>query len=582
MSFSIRLHSIKCVEESDEWSASDEVYVLITTADLTPPPPPAPPPGSPPLPAVPVITPVPGRPVTTRIYGEWTNFDKDEILDVDNERPFWGPFEEPWEPQDIFDPDNVCIIVTVMEEDHEKMDRYRGVVQLGATTSFASSFALQRPARVARVIADIRSAIDTAEIPTQGDNHVGTQELRLDMTDLGVPLGSSKDKKLFIDGGDEGKWELVFRICHHERRVFPGGRMVAVSRSWDKMELWVVGLDNQLHGNWFHGRWHGWYALPGPTFNVDTYLAAVSRNANHMEVWGVGQDGMVHGVWFDGAKWQSWYDLPGATFKAGAPLAAVSRHPDFMEIWGVDINGVVRGKFFDDGWKPENNWFTLGGATFPSGSHLVAGSRSPFDMQVWVVDDDKPILSNRFMPDSWRGWKPLGTEIFSPGTQLAVVVRKQQVPLLPPASQFGSPTPEDQSPYVHVLAVDMGENIRDFWYEGEVERGWYQAGIQTFDQGTPIAAVSREPGSIDAWSVRQGNPDPAQNGVVYNQGVESGWLGWNQLDPRVPTAPQHIAAVSRFDGHLEVWAVLDGFVWGNVLINGTWQGWYPLRWSFVA
>jgi hypothetical protein len=86
--------------------------------------------------------------------------------------------------------------------------------------------------------------------------------------------------------------------------------------------------------------------------------------------------------------------------------------------------------------------------------------------------------------------------------------------------------------------------------------------------------VSHE--SIDAWTVDK-------NGFIeFNQHVGPGWVGWNPIDGQALAAPTSIAAVSRFDGHLEVWVLRDGFIWGNTLINGTWQGWYPLRWSFVA
>jgi hypothetical protein len=57
MSFSIRIHSIKCLEESDEPSASDEPYVLVTSCNMLPP--------------------LGGQPpARTLRYGEWGNFDK--------------------------------------------------------------------------------------------------------------------------------------------------------------------------------------------------------------------------------------------------------------------------------------------------------------------------------------------------------------------------------------------------------------------------------------------------------------------------------------------------------------------------
>jgi hypothetical protein len=92
MSFSIRLHTIKCLEESDEASNSDEPYVLVTSANLLP------------SPLPPNNTPR----ATTFLYGEWGNFDDDEVLTLIGERPFWGVNSEPWEPEDIANVDDLC------------------------------------------------------------------------------------------------------------------------------------------------------------------------------------------------------------------------------------------------------------------------------------------------------------------------------------------------------------------------------------------------------------------------------------------------------------------------------------------
>lgn len=562
MTYSIRLHTLKCIEESDESSDADEPYVLVTTVDMRPPP------------AIP-------RPVITRRYGEWTNFDEDESLELVGERPFWGAYTEPGEPEDIANPDDVCFIVTVIEHDHAPMDSYRLIAQTIATTTALQTITLQRPARVAQMIADINGAIaGPSSLPAQ-DNPVGTLELRLDTIDLATPAGQFRDKVLFFDGGDNGKWELTFRLVRHERRPFPAGsRLAAVSRSWDQMDLWLVGQDGLLYSNRFNGRWHGWYTLPAVQFPVGTHLAALSREAGHLEVWAVANDGKMHGIWFDGSSWRDWYELGGAAFPPGAPVAAVSRHRDLMEVWCVDIHGKVRHKYFADGvWKPEGaEWLTLGAeATFPAGAHLVAASRSPWDMQVWVVGDDKPISRNLFVNDVWTGWTPLGAEIFAPGTHLAAVVRKKW-PVGSAVDTWGLPVnPYAVTPHQFVLGVDMNEHVRDFWYEEDVERGWYQAGIQSFNSGTVIAGVSHQPETVDIWAVR---PD----GFLYfNHGIASGWTGWNRIDTETAqiAPPAHIAAVSRFEGHMEVWAIREGFVCGNAFTNGSWQGWYPLRWSFV-
>jgi hypothetical protein len=84
-------------------------------------------------------------------------------------------------------------------------------------------------------------------------------------------------------------------------------------------------------------------------------LGAVSRDPAHMEVFAVGQDGVIRGNWFwDG--WKDWYVLGGARFSQTAGLAAVSRSPEHMEVFAVGEDGIIRGKWFWDGWK---GWYIL-------------------------------------------------------------------------------------------------------------------------------------------------------------------------------------------------------------------------------
>jgi hypothetical protein len=537
MSFSIRIHSVQCLEESDEISSADEPYVLVTTCSMLPP--------------------APGQPrARTLRYGEWEHFDQGEILDLIGERPFWGMRAEPWEPEDIGNPDDVCFVVTVMEHDSGSIDGYRGQVEAAANTTLLSNFTLTRPARVVQLVDAVKSALAATAVPTF-DNHVATKEFRLDGSDLMIPSGTSKDKHVAFDGGDEGKWELVFRIVHHERNVVaPNARLAAVSRASDLMEIWSVDNSGTLRGNWFLGRWHGWYALAGRKFPAGANLVAVTRNSDHMEVWGVGEDGQVHGIWFDGSKWRDWYTLPGASFPPGAPLAAVSRHPDLMEVWGIDVTGQVRGTFFDNGWQPPGNWYTLGGVTFRPQTHLVAASRNANHMQIWVVTDDQPLQSNRFDGTQWLGWDKLDGESFSPATRLAAVVRKDKFNM-------------------HVLAIDLNQHVRDFWHEGDTKRGWFQAGTEFFAPGTALAAVSRQPQVFEAWSItsdgaKRGNPHP------------SNWGGWYPLGGDPNPLGGDVAAVTMHSDHMEVWMVGNDGVMGNSFRDNAWQGWYPLRWSFVA
>lgn len=539
MTFSFRLQRMTCLKESDEWSASDEPYVLVTAARLLAPP---------------------GHPQSTRTfrYGPWNHFDEGDSLEPTGERPFWGAGAEPWEPEDIFQPDDVAFVVSVMEHDHGPVEGYRQAVEAAARASLALSFGQAVPARLDQLASATRAAVFEGFGPL--DDRVDTRVLRLDASDLALPAGQHKDKVLQLDGGDQGRWELACRFVHHQRDVFaPSTRLAAVSRELDKMELWAVGHDGVLRGNWFHGRWHGWYRLHGRQLPPGAHLAALSRQPGRMEVWGIGTDGQVHGVAFEEDHWRDWYTLGGAHFKPGSPVAAVSRHPERMEVWAIDNDGQVRGAFFDDSrWQPAGGWYHLPGITVPSGSHLAAASRHGEHLQLWVVGDHGPLHTNRFDGRAWSGWQPLPGANFGPGARLAAVVLKGGADM-------------------HVLAVDLDHHLRDFWYEGDTPRGWYQAGHESFAvNGAAIAAVSRQAGRFEAWSTtldgqRRGNPHEP-----------GGWRGWYPLGGEAVSPYAPAAALSMHGAHMEVWFVGPQGVMGNAFRDAAWQGWYPLRWSFVA
>lgn len=537
MGFSFRLHQVKCLTESDESSDADEPYVLVTAVDLTWLPAPAP--AGPPAP-------------TTFLYGPWGNFDENEELILVGEPPFW---EDP--PGSALSPAStttVFYVVSVMEQDNGSPDACRLLVEGAVKASLPFSTGMSIEGRVNRAVADTRSIVAGYLL----DDHVGTTSLRLDTTDVALLDGQWKDKVVTIDGGDEGKWELTFRLVHHRRVAFPDPtHLAAVTRSADKMEIWGVASDGLVHGNWFEGRWHGWYALPGHAFAPGTHLAAVSRHADHMEVWGVDGDGIVHGNWFDGEKWRGWYALGGVTFPRGAPLAAVSRHPGHLEVFCVDRERRVRHISADaTQWDPAG-WSELAGEKFPAGAHLAAVARTPDEVELWVAGGNRPnepILGIKF-DGAWGSWYSLGDVAFGGEARIAALRRHYNLA---------------------VFAIDKNGHLRDQWFDGTTWRGWYQVGTEVWSPTAPVAACTQHATHMNVFTV--GAADLAQT----NAFDVSAWQGWADPQGLLVEPRSELAALSRREGHMEVWGVRLGQVWGAWFENASWRGPYQLLWSFEA
>lgn len=218
MSFSIRLNTIKCVEEINEASASEEVYVLITSVSLQP--------SVPGLPSV--------HNLRTNRYGVWEDFDEGEVKQNVGSQ-FWGLNSI---REDIANLSNVIFVVTLMENDNGNPDSYRELVEIAATTSLAATIGeTNNSVRADRLLLSIRNALNGVDLPIPfalDDDHIGTEFLRLDSSDL-ISVGA-KDKTLSIRS-EEGNYELAFRIIRLEFDVFGAIGEKWVAMGWETSPL---------------------------------------------------------------------------------------------------------------------------------------------------------------------------------------------------------------------------------------------------------------------------------------------------------------------------------------------------------
>jgi hypothetical protein len=197
MTLSIELHSIRSLDESSEASASDELYVLVTVASVRPPI------AGLPIPAIPNFR--------VFSYGVFTDMDDDDPGAVIVGGPaFWGMDGT---PEDIGDPNDVAIIVSVMEQDNGSPAQYAELINAKTGISLATSAGAPSPAaRAARLAADIGNVLNAIDVPIPfafDDDHIGTQQFVLDGSDL-IPSGQ-KERVMRFEG-DGATVELVFAI----------------------------------------------------------------------------------------------------------------------------------------------------------------------------------------------------------------------------------------------------------------------------------------------------------------------------------------------------------------------------------
>lgn len=163
-------------------------------------------------------------------------------------------------------------------------------------------------------------------------------------------------KNAIVDGG---AWHAWFPIGAPTNTAPPGTRVAAVSRMSNQLDIFVVGNNGGVYGNWWNstsdnGQWHAWSRIGVVTefFPSGAPVSAVARGSNHIDLFVAGYDGVYTNWWdgnLDGARWHSWTRIGPATafIPPGAPIAAISRTPDQLDLFAVDVTGQIKSTWWN-------------------------------------------------------------------------------------------------------------------------------------------------------------------------------------------------------------------------------------------
>ncbi|MEJ7678272.1 MAG: hypothetical protein WKG06_10510 [Segetibacter sp.] len=226
-------------------------------------------------------------------------------------------------------------------------------------------------------------------------------------TDVNGVIQTAAWEPVFTDGWHEW-WEL------NGGRAAPGAPVTAVSRSADKLDIFVVGINGGVYtAAWepgFTDWWHGWWQVPGLNTLQRTPIAAVSRSTNKLDIFVVGLDGNVYSAawepeFTDG--WHGWGQIPGLNTLQRTPIAVVSRSVDELDIFAVGLDGNV----YTAAWEPGDTswrgwWQIIGGLSILPRTAISAVSKLVDTVDISVVNVNGNIYSAVWEQwnTSWRGW----------------------------------------------------------------------------------------------------------------------------------------------------------------------------------
>ena len=237
-------------------------------------------------------------------------------------------------------------------------------------------------------------------------------KLDIFVTDRNGVIQTAAWEPAFTDGW-HGWWQL------NGGRAAPGAPVNATSRSANKLDAFVIGTDNHVYtAAWepaFTTGWHGWWQLRGGIAAPGAAVTVVSRSTNKLDVFVVGTDNHVYTAAWEPAftdGWHGWWRIGNVQVPAGSPIHVVSRSADKLDIFVTDVNGVIQTAAwepaFTDGW---HGWWDLRGGRAAAGAPVTAVSRSANKLDVFVVGTDSRVYTAAWEPgftDGWHGWWPIG------------------------------------------------------------------------------------------------------------------------------------------------------------------------------
>jgi len=216
----------------------------------------------------------------------------------------------------------------------------------------------------------------------------------------------------------------------------------AVVRSADKMDIFVAGLDARVHtAAWQKGdtKWRGWWkvgtAIPVPP---GAPVTAVSRSTDKIDVFVVGSDHRAYtAAWQKGdTKWRGWWKVGAFQTPPRTPVGAISRSADKLDVFATGADGRVYTAAWQKGDDKWRGWWPVANFITQKRSPVSAASRSADHLDIFTTGPDGKVYTAAWQPGdtAWRGWWVVRDLASVPGTPVGVACRSaNKLDLVAPA-----------------------------------------------------------------------------------------------------------------------------------------------------
>ena len=426
-----------------------------------------------------------------------------------DDEPCWGTSGR---PEAIEDPNDVLILVAVVENDSGEPNGIRGLLQAASQAAVLNQFPAYLDGRLNRVeyVRSVRREVeDVLRSAVMGwpdqDDLVAVEELHLKRSDLGL-------------AERPGGWEhLSVTTTGH------GGRFIV------RFHMDAVQIDEAT----------GHQPLKAASA-IGPQPAIVGRRTGHLDVIGRGDDRRLYISSWQGKRWSPWSPIGVGTFSSGVASTALRGREDMVVAGRGDDRRIWHCLHRDSGW---GDWKPVGDGTFLSAPAVV--ERVDGSLHFFGLGLDRCLYEARVIGNRKPGWARLGPMRMA-SAPVAVHWRGDRVDL---------------------FALGEHRGVVHIWNDGSGWKGWKRIGDGTFRSAPGAASWGDQ--RLDVFAV---GDDRRMYHSVWAGGAWEPWA--HDTDEQNGTFRSAPSVHSAGPNRLDLVAVGDDRrIYHNQWNGSRWSGW---------
>lgn len=185
---------------------------------------------------------------------------------------------------------------------------------------------------------------------------------------------AGEDGKTYTAAWDKaqanGQWRGWWNILGGA--VPSGGTVSVIARRPEQLDIFLVSNDGGVYtASWNRNvanqQWQGWWRIGGAVATPGAPVSVVSRSPDKLDIFVAGKDGKTYTAAWDAnqanGQWRGWWNILSGFLPAGSAIAAVARDPGKLSLFITSNDGAIYTAAWDrdvanQQWQ---GWWKIGG-----------------------------------------------------------------------------------------------------------------------------------------------------------------------------------------------------------------------------